>query len=185
MAISQTTIFARARTIATQMGADPNQSISTDALAGLKALLPHVIRSTYRRKAASVKDRHDIVTKHTVSIVASVGAVPDTVMREFLPQADFQDSLSTKCIAWMPYITDYDSGTTYSQLGYVGIVGDNFQYRAPAPNQSFTGSLYVTVPTMPTITSNWSTELDIDDDVADDIVFNLAKAIRNELEIIA
>lgn len=180
MAISQNTLFARARTIATEMGLDANTSVAIDSLAGFKALLPHVIRNVYKKKANNVSNRHDIVTKHTIAITSSSGAVPDTVMREFLSQADFQDSLSNKCIAWMPYAVDYNSGTTFSQIGYVTIVGDNFNYRAPAPNQNFTGSLYVTVPTMPTIPSSWSDNIDIDDDTADDIALSLALAIRNE-----
>lgn len=180
MGISQNELFARARTIATEMGGDANTSVNIDSMAGLKALLPHVIRNVFRKKASDVKDRHDIVTKHSVVVTASVGAVPDELMREFLSQADFQDSLNNKCIAWLPYAVDYNSGVTFSQIGYVTIVGDNFNYRAPAPNQSFTGTLYVTAPTMPTIPSNWATEIDMDADVAQDVILSLAYAIRGE-----
>ncbi len=181
MGISQNELFARSRTIASEMGGDANTSVNIDSLAGLKALLPHVIRNVYRKKAANVKDRHDIVTKHTIAVTASVGAVPEAIMREFLAQADFQDSLNNKCIAWLPYAVDYNSGVTFTQIGYVTIVGNDFYYRAPSPNQSFTGSLYVTVPSMPTIPSSWSTEIDIGENMADDIIIALAKALRGEL----
>jgi len=181
MGISQNELFARAQTIATEMGGDANSSVNIDSMAGLKALLPHVIRNVYRKNAADVKTRHDVVTKHTIAVTASVGAVPDEIMREFLSQADFQDSLNNKCIAWLPYAVDYNSGVTFSQIGYVTIVGDNFNYRAPSPNQSFTGSLYVTVPSMPTIPSNWATEIAIGSDTAQDICLALAYAIRGEM----
>lgn len=181
MAISQNELFGRARVLATGMGGDANTSVVIDGEATLKALLPHVIRQVYRKKANDVRNRHDIVVKHTVAITASSGAVPTTIMREFLPQADFQDSSSNKCIAWMPYAVDYNSGVTFTQIGYVTIVGDNFNYRAPSPNQSFTGSLYVTVPTMPTIPTSWSTDIDIDATTTDDVILTLALALRGEM----
>jgi len=181
MAITQNELFGRARVIATGMGGDPNTSVVIDGEATLKALLPHVIRNTYRKKANDKRNRHDIVVKHTIPITASVGAVPSTIMREFLSHADFQDSSNNKCITWFPYAVDYNSGVTFSQIGYVTIVGDDFNYRAPAPNQNFTGSLYVTVPSMPTISSNWATPIDIDSTTADDIILALALALRGEM----
>jgi len=181
MGISQNELFARARTIATEMGGDANTSVNIDSMAGLKALLPHVIRNVFRAKANDVRNRHDICVRHSVAITSGVGAVPSTLLREFLSQADFADSNSSKCIAWLPYAVDYNSGVTFSQIGYVTIVGDDFNYRAPAPNQTFTGTLFVTCPTLPTIPSNWATEIDLDDDIADDIIITLARAIRNEV----
>lgn len=57
-------------------------------------------------------------------------------------------------ITYFDYNIDADSGVTFSQLGYVRLDGDNFHYRAPSPDfDTFTGNLYVLVPTFPTITN--------------------------------
>lgn len=178
MASSLATILARARTLATQQGGDPTMSPLIDDLTGFRAMLDHVIQDVWRKKANDVRNRHDISVKHTVGITASSGAIPTTIMREFLPQADFQDSLNNKCIAWLPYAVDYNSGTTFTQIGYVTIVGDNFNYRAPAPNQNFTGSLFITVPTTPAIPTAWTDELDVTDVATNDIILSLSYAMK-------
>lgn len=176
-------ILARARTIATQMGLDPNQSTVIDNLAGARALLDHVIQEVYRKKANDKKNFHDITTRHTISVVASSGAIPDEILREFLPQADFQDA-NNSLIAYIPYYVDYASGVNFSQLGYVTIQGDNFLYRAPAPNSSYTGNLYVTAVTLPTLPANWSTTLTIGPDTVNDIVIALAEALKGNYPLI-
>lgn len=177
-------ILARARTIATQRGADPNTSPVMDNLAGARALLDQVVQEVYRRKANDKKNYHDITTRHTVAVTASTGAIPDEILREFLPQANFQDA-NNSLIAYIPYAVDYSSGVNFSQLGYVTIQGDNFLYRAPAPNQSYTGNLYVTAVTLPTLPSNWSTALTIGPDTVNDIVAALAEAMVGNYSLVA
>jgi hypothetical protein len=141
------------------------------------------VRDVYRKKAADKKNYHDVTVRHTVAVTASVGTIPDAVMREYLPQANFQDA-NGSLIAYLPYPVDYNSTVKYTQIGYVSIQGDSFLYTAPSPNQSYTGNLYVTVQTMPTLPTNWATTLDIDTDVLDDIILALAMAIRGQYQLI-
>lgn len=155
-----------------------------DSQAGMRALLNNVIRDVYRRKANDKKHYHDVVTKHTVAIAASSGSVPTNIMREFLPQAQFQDS-NNSLIAWTPYAVDYSSGVNYTQIGYVTVVGDAFSYRAPAPNQSFTGNLFVTVQTFPTITTTWSADIAMTQTTTDDVVIALSQALLGKYEFLA
>lgn len=177
MASDLNTIFARARTIATQTGGDANASPLIDDLANAKALLNHVIRNVWRKKAADASGYHDIATKQTIAVAASAGTLPTNVMREFLgTNAQFQDT-NNSLITFLDYVIDANTSTLYSQLGYVTLNGTALTYRAPAPNQSYTGSLYLTCPTMPTIPSTWASTLDVSDTATDDIVLALSMAM--------
>lgn len=168
-------ILARARTIATQAGGvDANASAQIDARGGLFALLPHVIADVYRGKAKDPKFVRDITVKNTVAITAGTGTVTTGIMREFLRQADFADD-DDSLITYYEYASDYNSGQNYDQLGYVYITGDTFNYTAPSPNDPYTGNLYVTVPSVPTVTTTVtfpSTQ------TANDVILALALAIQ-------
>lgn len=172
-------VLARARTIATQMGGDPNQSPLIDDLPGIRAMLDHVLRDVYRKKAANKRNYHDLTIRHTVAIAASSGAVPSTILREFLSQADFQDA-NGSLISWITYPIDYASSVNFTQIGYITIRGDNFLYRAPAPNQSYTGNLYVTAVSIPALPADWSDTVDVDVDILDDVILATALAIRGQ-----
>lgn len=173
-------ILARSHSLATQQGTDPSQSPQIDNLVGFRAMLNHVIRDVWRKKANDPKGYHDIVTKQTVAIVASTGTLPDNIMREFLNgNTQFQDA-NNSLITFFDYAIDYASGTTYTQLGYVTINGSVISYRAPAPNQSYTGNLFITAPTMPTIPASWSSELPISLTATDDVILALSYAMKGE-----
>jgi len=171
-------ILARARTIATQSGgADANASQQIDARGGLFALLPHIIADIYRGKTKDPRFVRDITVKNTVAIVARTGTVTTGIMREFLRQADFQDD-NNSLITYYDYASDYGSGQNFDQLGYVYITGDTFNYTAPVPNDPYTGNLYVTVPTIPTVTTTVtfpSTQ------TANDVILALALAIQGKV----
>lgn len=171
-------ILARARTIATQAGGvDANASQQIDSRGGLRALLPHVIANVYRGKAKDPDFVRDITTKHTVAITAGSGTVPTGVMREFLSQADFADD-DNSLITYYDYAADYNSGQNFDQLGYVFITGDTFNYTAPSPNDPYTGSLYVTVPTLPTVTTTVTFP---SEQTANDVILTLALAIQGKV----
>ena len=115
-------------------------------------LLNECIRNLYRQRMAESQNfTRDTVTKNTVTITSGVGACPDTIMREFLPSmAQFADDNNSQ-ITYFNYNIDADSGVTFLPLGYVRLDGDNFHYTAPSPTlDTYTGNLFVTVPTFPT-----------------------------------
>jgi len=170
-------IFARARTIATQVGGDANLNPVIDSLAGIRALLNHSIREVYRRYANDDKFLHDTVTRNTVAVVAGIGACPDTIIRECLPKmAQFQDDNSS-LITYYNYNVDYASDVNFDQLGYVTLVGDNFNYAAPNA-ASYTGNLFVTTPTFPTFPASMDDPITfVSDTSIDDIVLFLSQAI--------
>ena len=180
MTITVAEILARARTIATQMGIDANASASIDARGGLFALLPHAIQQIYRQKSTDPKFVRDITVKHIISMTAGVGTVPDTMMREFLRQADFTDE-DNSLITYYEYAADYNSGQNFDQLGYTMIVGDEFQYTPPAPTISYTGDFYVTVASTPDITTSVTFP---SEQTATDVIMLLASAIQGK-EVIA
>ncbi len=137
------------------MGMDANQSNVIDSLGGARALLNETIRNLYRqRMKESQSFTRDTVTKNTVAVTSGVGACPDGVMREFLPtMGQFTDDNGSN-ITYFNYNIDADSGVTFSQLGYVRLDGDNFYYTAPSPTlDTYTGNLFVLVPTFPVITN--------------------------------
>ena len=136
-------ILARARTIATQMGMDANASSVIDAKGGLRSLLNHVIREVYRQKAKDQDFIKDINVQNSITMASGVGALPDTVMRQFLKQADYQDS-NGSLISYFDYPIDSNSGQNYTQLGYISVVGSNIYYTEPAPgtSTSYSGTLY-------------------------------------------
>jgi len=169
-------IFARARTIATQMGGDANLSAVIDSKGGIRALLPHAIREIYRRKANDQKFNADIAVTKTVAIVAGSGTCPDEIMREFLNQAEFADD-NGSLITYFDYGIDMNSGTNFSQLGYVTLQGSTFLYTAPKPTVSYTGNLDVTVPCTPVIPASMASDIPMSDATTEDVVLFLAEAI--------
>lgn len=169
-------ILARARVIATQTATDANQSVVIDNLGGLFALLPHVILDVYRSKANDAGFLRSISQKHTVSMTAGVGTVPTNLMRELLGQANFADD-DGSLITYFNYAVDYESGQNFSQLGYVMIVGDEFNYTAPFPTTSYTGNLFVTGATTPTVTTTVTFP---DEATENDVIIALANAIQGK-----
>ncbi len=176
--ITTAEIFARARTIATEMGGDANQSPVIDSLAGLRALLNHCVLEIYRRKCSNPRFIRDITTRTTVAIASGSGTLPDTVMREYLDTGDFIDE-NNSLVTYYPYASDFYSGVNFDQLGYAFLQGDLIKYTAPALDlDDYNGNLYITSPCLPAITTSvtFNTE-----EVATDVILLLAKAIRGEV----
>ena len=176
--ITTAEIFARARTIATEMGGDANASPVIDSLAGLRALLNHCVLEIYRRKSANPKFLRDITTRTTVTIGSGSATLPATVMREFLSTANITDE-DNALVTYYEYASDYYSTVNFDQLGYALVVGDLIKYTAPAPDlDTYSGSLFITSPCLPTITTSVTFNTQ---EVADDVILLLAKAIRGEI----
>ncbi len=180
MAVSSgNSIFARARTLATMTGQDPNQSVSIDALGGLRASLNECIRTLYRTYCKDPKFLRDTVTRNTVTITAGTGTCPDQIMREFLPNvAQFQDDNSS-LISYWNFNIDYDSGVNFRQLGYVVLRNSTFLYTAPAPDYAtYSGSLFVTCPTFPTFPADMASDITFpSEETIDSLVTLLAEMI--------
>lgn len=182
MIIQVAEILARARTLATQSGnIDANQSQVIDARGGLFALIPHAILATYRAKAGDPKFVRDITVKHTVAVTASTGTLPTGVMREFLQQADFQDD-NNSLITYFNYASDYSSGQNFPQLGYVFLTGETLNYTAPYPNSSYTGNLFITAPTVPTVTTSVTFP---SEQVSNDTIYLISQAIQGKIDLFA
>lgn len=176
-------LFARARTIASQVMSDANQSVVIDNLGGLRALLNNTIRELYRDKARDQKFTRDIVTRNTVTMTAGTGTCPDTVMRETLPHfGQFQDD-NGSLITYYNYQIDAESGKNFNQLGYVWLQGDTFHYTAPSPTlNTYAGNLFVTCPTFPTLPGVMSDTITFPSEtIIDDLVLALAAAITGNL----
>lgn len=176
-------ILARARTIATQQGLDAHQSTVIDNLAGARALLNDTIRILYRARANSQNFYRDIVTRHTVVIAGGTGTCPDTVMRELLHQADVTDA-NGSLVTYYNYGADYNSGVNFQQLGYLTLQGDTFLYTAPAPDfDAYSGNLYVTVATFPTLTNMSSSITFPSESIIDDLCSMLAQSLTGEVKL--
>ncbi len=177
-------ILARARVITTQMGGDANMSPLIDNKSGLYALLRNSIRYVYRKYAGNQKFFDDINVRHPVTITTGAGTLPDEVIREFLHQAQFEDATHS-LITYQPYSIDFNSGQNYAQLGYVNINGGIISYRAPAPVlATYSGSLFITVPSIPTLPDNSTDDIDLAEEALEDIIVTVAKAIRGEVELV-
>lgn len=172
-------IFARARTIATETATDANASSVIDSLAGLRALLNHCVLEVYRRKCANPRFLRDITNVTTVAISSGTGTLPSTVMREYLDAANLTDD-NNALVTYYNYASDYNSSVNFTQLGYAFLQGDTIKYTAPAPDlDTYTGNLFITSPCLPAISTSvtFNTE-----EVADDVILLLAKAIRGEVK---
>ena len=183
MSISGNQILARARTIATQMGGDANSSPVIDAKGGLRALLNHVIRETFRQKAKDQDFVKDINVQNSITMASGVGALPDTVMRQFLKQADYQDS-NGSLISYFDYPIDSNSGQNYTQLGYISVVGSNIYYTEPAPgtSTSYSGTLYMTVPSFPVFPASMASTIPMPVEITDDVILTLSLALRGQIK---
>lgn len=184
MAAAQTgtSIFARARTIATQMGGDANSSAVIDALGGIRTLFNNIIRSVYRQKAKDARFLRDIVVQNAVAMVNGVGSCPPEVMREFLHMAQWKDE-NNSLITYYDYNIDQNSGVNYDQLGYTCLRVDDILYTEPAPGNadSYTGDLIVTTPSFPVFPISMETVIPFpSDSIVDSIVFELAAAIAGK-----
>ena len=174
-------IFARARVIASQTATDAHQSSIIDSLGGLRALLIHSIREIYRRQSNDQKFIKDTVTRHTVTIAGGEGDCPDTVMREFLGQADVTDD-NNSLVSYLNYGADYSSGVNFTQLGYLTLQGDTFLYTAPAPSLSdYDGNLYVSVASFPELPAQMTSAITFpSESTIDSVVLFLAMAISGK-----
>lgn len=183
MATSINDIIARARIIATGMGDDPNLSKLIDSRPALRALLDTAISFVYRQKAADKKNWRDISVRHTITFAAGVGNIPATVLREFLHQADFQNE-DADLISYLTY--QIDSRAKYENyLGYVQVVGDTFEYTAPNGDAGdYSGDMYVTVPSLPEIPSDDTTNIEMTSEIFDKVCYSLALGLRAELNLI-
>lgn len=179
MAVSTNEIIARARTIAVGINSDANASILVDSDMALRALLNHAIRHVYHQRASEPKFRQDITTANAVSVSAGVGAIPTTIIREYLNQADFRDSQNFNLISFINYDLDYNS-SNFNQLGYVRVVGDDFLYVKNGANYS--GTLTVTVPSVPALPSDPTTNVSIKLDALEEVIYTLALGLRGDLK---
>lgn len=175
---SVTEIIARARVIATQMGGDANMSPVIDNKAGVYALLRNAMRAVYRKYANNQKFINDINVRHDVTITSGAGTLPDTVIREFLHQAQFQDS-NGSLVTYFPYAIDANSGQNFIQLGYVAMNGEDITYTAPN-GASYSGSLFITAPSVPEIPDDQSENVNLVEETLEDVIYMLAMAIRGE-----
>ncbi len=179
--VTGNTIFARARTQATQQGSDPNTSIVVDNLGGARVLLNETIRILYRAKAnTDSRFRHDVNVTHTIAIAGGAGTVPDTIMREFLRQADITDDNSS-LVTFLDYSTDLNQ--TFAQLGYLTIDGDAFNYLAPTPElDSYSGDLTIKCPTFPDFPNNMSQNITFpSESIIDDLCDLLAQTLMGKV----
>lgn len=100
--------------------------------------------------------------------------------------AQFEDA-NGSLITYYNYNVDYASGENFNQLGYVTLVGDNFNYAAPA-GVSYTGNLFVTAPVFPTLPADMASNITFPSDTAiTDIVLLLADAIlgKTHFEVVS
>jgi len=175
--ITLTQLLARARTIATQTATDANASPLIDSLAGMRALLNNCVLEIYRRKARDTKFIRDITARTAITISSGSGTLPDTVMREFLSEANITDD-NNSLVTYYEYASDYNSSVNFTQLGYAFLQGNSLKYTAPAPDfDTYSGNVYITSPVLPTVgaTMTFPTE-----ETIDDIILMLARAIRGE-----
>lgn len=173
-------ILARSRVIATQMGTDANLSPLIDNRGGLRASLDKVISDVYTKAAQKDKNWRNIAPRQTIAMSAGVGTLPAGVLRGFMHQAEFATD-STSLISYIKH--ELDNQQTYSQLGYVFIRGDNVHYTPPDGAGAFTGNLYITVPSVPTIPSGSDTAIEMTDDIYDDVCYALAMMIRGAIPV--
>jgi hypothetical protein len=174
-------IIARARTIASQTAGDANTSAVIDARGGLRVLLNNAIREVYRQKANDKKFRQDISVENAVSVSAGTAAVPENLMREFLPQANISNS-DGDLISFMTFPVDVTE--SFNQLGYVWLTGDTLNYRAPSPTLgTYSGTLTVSCPSYPEFPASMATEIPFPSTATvDDVVLALAAAITGNLD---
>jgi len=173
-------IIDKAMQIASGAGSDPTLSPVADAEVTAIALFQNVVRTVYSERAVDDRYRFDITEQFTIPIVAGAGTLPDRVMRKFLAHADFFDDLGNQEISFVRYRIDSNGNNYTDQLGYVRVSADgSLVYGAPG-DPAFTGDLYCVVPSFPSLPADPTTEVGLPDDVQDEIVIKLAKAIRGE-----
>ncbi len=180
---SGTSILARARVLASQTRTDANSSPVIDAMGGLRVALNNSVRQVFRNHANDQKFVRDIFSTNAVTMVSGVGACPDEVMREFLHLGEFADD-DNSLITYYNYLSDYQSGQNFSQLGYVVLVGDDFNYTPPnGTATSYSGTLNAYTPCFPTFPADLADPITFPSTtIIDDTVVSLAAAIVGQLE---
>lgn len=173
-------ILARSRVVASQTMTDATQSSVIDSRPALRSLLNSCIRETVRAKAKDPNFIQSINVKNTIAITASAGTLPDTIIRQFLRQANWADD-DGSFISWFDYPVDVASGQNFTQLGYVSLSGDTLTYTAPN-SASYTGNLYCTVPSYPVFPASMATDIPMTDEVAEDVISLMALAIVGKVK---
>lgn len=174
-------ILSRTRVIATGVGIDPNLSALIDNRPALRALLNTAFSTVYRKRAQSKKDWRDISVRHTVSMSGGSGAIPNELMREFLHQADFEDEEGS-LISYIEY--NIDNRQLFTQLGYVRVVGDTFDYNLPDAGGAYTGDLYVTAVSVPEFPATPTDDIPMTAEIFDDVCGTLATMLRAEMPLV-
>lgn len=153
-----------------------------DSKGGLRAWLNDTIRILYRSRANEQKFRTDISVNNSVAIAGGVGTVPNTLMREFLHQANISND-NNDLITYLDY--GIDANQTFDQLAYLWIVGDEFRYIGIAPDlDTWSGDIVINCPSFPEFPMNMTQAISFPSEaVIDDLCTLLAQSIMGRVQL--
>lgn len=140
-------IIDRAQQIAVGRGIDPHQSPVIDGQMTFEALVPHCVRYEVRRLARR-GEIQDLVLAHSIPIIANVGLLPGTILREFLKASWITDKPRA---AFIPY--ERFAGYRFdAQLDYYSVLGNKIHFRE-AGTETFTDTITLNAPSIPNLNS--------------------------------
>ncbi len=149
----------------------------------MRAWLNDTIRILYRSRANEQKFRTDISVDNTIAIGSGVGVVPDTLMREFLHQANINGADTDLYVTYLDY--GIDANQTFDQITYLWIVGDAFRFRGPSPDLGdWSGDIVINCPSFPELPAHMTDSITFPSEaVIDDLCTLLAQSILGKVQL--
>jgi hypothetical protein len=167
-------IIARAEQIAVGRGIDPHTSPVLDGLMTFEALYPHVLRYVFTRGLmARPETVEDFMRDSTIALVANVGTLPDTVLRQFLSHS----FLPAYPFATMVRYIDYTRSRFDTMLSYYAFRDNEIYFNVAV------GSVVLRTPTLPDVPATAATNLDLSPRLVEDVIAALAAVMIGELPV--
>jgi len=166
-----------------------DEGLNKDVIA--ETLIPRVIYFTIDSAASDPTRRGLVMVTSTVGLVNGNAALPTTALvhhLQFASVADPLDSTVAKKMrfanSWPEFIRPLDSTLGYF-LAVQSSGANQFYYTQPgtaySPSSGYTGNITLTTPQIPTLPATASTAITVNGEIEQDLVLNVAKAIKGDL----
>lgn len=162
-----------------------------DATTIMEALVPSIFQSVAERYASDPRTQSLLRRTHTLSVSSGAATLPDEVLTSCLWNSSIDDPSDVTVAQaqsfvpqWYDFVQPRDNFQT--QLNWYCVKGDSDFHFLEAnedydPSAGFTGSLELTVPSVPEIPTLAAGTVDVPSEVASDLIEALANALRGTL----
>jgi len=164
-----------------------------DATTIMEALVPSVFQAVAEGYAGTGERRKQSLLRrtHSLTVTNGVAVLPETVLTSCMVNSSIDDpddvtvaQAQSFCGEWFDYVQPRDAWQI--QLNIYCVKGDLDFHYLPAneeydPSSGFSGTIELTVPSVPEIPASASDALDVSSEVTSDIVEALAEALRGAI----